>query len=136
MSCLQIHGVLEILFLSLLGVDLILKGVWFGSIHFVKHKRSVLIVSLTTCRDKLFQVTFPQTIVLMVMYVEALTVLIRQENHIRITRLLRPLFFIDTHYMLGVRRYSCVRMLFAVCGKHMVWFNRRFNITAYGPDKP
>ena len=35
------------------------------------------------------------------MYVEAITVLIRQENHIRVTRSLRPLFFIDTYLMWG-----------------------------------
>jgi len=45
-----------------------------------------------------------QSIVLMVMYAEALTVAIRQQNHIRITRLLRPLFLLDTHYMIEVRR--------------------------------
>ena len=45
-----------------------------------------------------------QSVVLVVMYVEAITVLIRQENHIRVTRSLRPLFFIDTYLMWGVRR--------------------------------
>ena len=45
---------------------------------------------------------------------EALAVLIRQQNHIRITRLLRPLFLIDTYYMVGVRRYvHC--MVHALC---------------------
>ena len=46
-----------------------------------------------------------QTVVLAVMYVEVITVLIRQQNHFRITRALRPLFFIDNYLMSGVRRY-------------------------------
>ena len=85
-------------------VDLILKGVWFRS-NF-KRSRSVLIVSQLDKTNCQVSGMVDQAIVLMVMYVEALTVLIRQENHIRITRLLRPCFFIDTHYMRGVRRYS------------------------------
>jgi two pore calcium channel protein 1 len=42
------------------------------------------------------------------MFMEALAVIIRQKNHLRITRLFRPMFFIDTYYLAGVRRYvSC-----------------------------
>ena len=53
-----------------------------------------------------------QTVVLAVMYVEVITVLIRQQNHFRITRALRPMFFIDNYLMSGVRRYvhDCVCM--------------------------
>lgn len=107
-NLLQIHGILEVFFLSLLGLDLTLKAVWFGGKHFIKHKRSVLIVS--DCQKQAAQqyamscLVPAQAVVLAVMYVEAITVLIRQENHIRITRALRPIFFIDTYYMGGVRR--------------------------------
>jgi len=47
---------------------------------------------------------FHQVTILVVMYVEAITVLIRGQNHFRVTRALRPLFLIDTHYCCGVRR--------------------------------
>ena len=46
----------------------------------------------------------PQSIILVVMFVEAITVLVRQESHLRITRALRPVFFIDNFLMGGVRR--------------------------------
>ena len=45
-----------------------------------------------------------QIVILVVMYTEAIVVLIRMENHFRVTRALRPLFLIDTHYCYGVRR--------------------------------
>lgn len=38
------------------------------------------------------------------MFIESVVVLIRQTNHFRVTRALRPLFLIDTHYFRGVRR--------------------------------
>ena len=42
---------------------------------------------------------------MMVMFVEAVVVLIRKDSHFRVTRCLRPVFFIDSHLMIGVRRY-------------------------------
>ena len=45
-----------------------------------------------------------QTVILIVMYAEAITVLARQKNHVRITRALRPIFFIDNYLLNGVRR--------------------------------
>ncbi|CAH3151579.1 unnamed protein product [Pocillopora meandrina] len=39
-----------------------------------------------------------------VVFVEAIVVLVRRENHFRVTRSLRPLFLIDTRYCSGVRR--------------------------------
>ena len=45
-----------------------------------------------------------QSIFLVVMFVEAITVLVRRESHVRITRALRPVFFIDNYLMGGVRR--------------------------------
>ena len=40
------------------------------------------------------------------MYIEAVAVLVRQETHFRVLRALRPVFFINTHLMFGVQRFS------------------------------
>ena len=45
-----------------------------------------------------------QAIILVVMFAEAVTVMIRQTNHIRVTRALRPVFVLDSYYCRGVRR--------------------------------
>ena len=45
-----------------------------------------------------------QTIVLIVMVMEAIIVLARQRSHIHVTRALRPVFIIDNVLMDGVRR--------------------------------
>ena len=45
-----------------------------------------------------------QSLLLVVMSTEAFIVLFRQRYHIRITKALRPVFFIDSHYLFGVRR--------------------------------
>ena len=41
---------------------------------------------------------------MIVMFIEAMVVLVRQDSHFRVTRCLRPIFFIDTYVMVGVRR--------------------------------
>ena len=46
-----------------------------------------------------------QTIMLIVMFIEVFVVMVRQKSHLRITRALRPVFFIDTALMGGVRRW-------------------------------
>jgi two pore calcium channel protein 1 len=43
-------------------------------------------------------------LVLIIMYIEAMVVLIREANHFRVTRSFRIIFFIDTYIMFGVRR--------------------------------
>lgn len=40
----------------------------------------------------------------MVMLIEAVVVMVRQSNHFRVTRALRPLFLLDTYYCRGIRR--------------------------------
>ena len=40
------------------------------------------------------------------MLVEVVVVIIRRESHLRVTRALRPIFFIDNVLMEGVRRYN------------------------------
>lgn len=52
-----------------------------------------------------------QTCVLMLQFVEAIVVLIRQTSHMRVTRALRPIFLVDCRYCGAVRRY-----------KFAVWF--------------
>lgn len=46
-----------------------------------------------------------QCVTLIIMVLEAVTVLIRQSSHFRVTRALRPLFLIDTRACGAVRRY-------------------------------
>ncbi|KAK2574177.1 Two pore calcium channel protein 1 [Acropora cervicornis] len=83
----SVHGSVEVLLLSLVVLGLGFKLKWQGAKAFFMHKRTLLKVT-----------------VLVVMYVEAITVLLRGQNHVRVTRALRPLFLIDTHYCYGVRR--------------------------------
>ena len=45
-----------------------------------------------------------QVVVWLIMYAEALVVLLNQKSHFRVMRCLRPIFFIDTYIMFGVRR--------------------------------
>lgn len=52
----------------------------------------------------MFGFHFFQSFTLAIMFIESVVVLIRQTNHFRVTRALRPLFLIDTHYFRGVRR--------------------------------
>ena len=44
------------------------------------------------------------------MFVEAVTVVIRQSSHFRVTRALRPIFIVDTKHCGGVRRF--IRQIF------------------------
>ena len=53
---------------------------------------------------------------LLVMSVEAITVIARQQNHFRITRALRPVFLVDTNLELmdGVRRSESIPLILFV----------------------
>ncbi|XP_022096236.1 two pore calcium channel protein 1-like [Acanthaster planci] len=82
-----IHGSVELFLLTIIAIGLGLKGRWLGVKQFFLHKRTAF-----------------KTLVLLVMYCEAITVLARQQSHFRITRALRPFFLIDCHYCGGVRR--------------------------------
>lgn len=46
----------------------------------------------------------PQTSVLVVQFIEAIVVLVRQTSHMRVTRALRCIFLVDCRYCGGVRR--------------------------------
>ncbi|XP_054749500.2 two pore channel protein 1-like [Lytechinus pictus] len=82
-----IHASLELFGLTIIALGLGLKMRWMGLKSFAKHKRTLL-----------------KAIFLLVMYSEALVVIVRQQSHFRVTRALRPIFLIDCHYCGGVRR--------------------------------
>lgn len=84
-----VHGSLEILGQLILALQLAIKMRWLGWKTFIKHKRTSI-----------------KSFTLAIMFIESVVVLIRQTNHFRVTRALRPLFLIDTHYFRGVRRIS------------------------------
>ncbi|KAL4223541.1 Two pore calcium channel protein 1 [Mactra antiquata] len=84
-----VHGSLEILMLLLLSLELGIRMKWLGWKVYFKHPR--------TCM---------KTVILCIMMVEAVVVLIRQTNHFRVTRGLRPLFLLNSHYCRGVRRLA------------------------------
>lgn len=82
------HATLELVCLLILAVELILRFKWLGPEKFFKHVR-----------------TMTKAVALVVMFIEAIVVIIRQSNHIRVTRALRPIFLLDSNYCRGVRRF-------------------------------
>lgn len=82
-----IHASLELLALSIVGIELFMKYRWMKIEHFIRHTRTTI-----------------KSIVLLIMIIEALVVLIRRDSHFRVTRALRPVFLIDNHYCGGIRR--------------------------------
>ncbi|XP_046418336.1 two pore calcium channel protein 1-like isoform X1 [Neodiprion fabricii] len=82
------HGSIELLALIIIGIELALKLRWIGWGTILKHKRTML-----------------KCMTLAIMFVEAMTVLVRQSSHFRVTRALRPIFLVDTKYCGGVRRF-------------------------------
>ncbi|XP_012535254.1 two pore calcium channel protein 1 isoform X1 [Monomorium pharaonis] len=83
-----VHGSVELLALITIGVQLALKLRWTGWAPMLRHKRTML-----------------KCVTLAIMFLEAMTVLVRQSSHFRVTRALRPIFLIDTKYCGGVRRF-------------------------------
>ena len=84
----QVHGAIELCALVLISVQVALKTRWIGWRTFMLHKRTAI-----------------KVLTLIIMIVEALVVLVKSKNHIRITRALRPIFLIDNHFCGGVRRF-------------------------------
>ncbi|XP_052214317.1 two pore channel protein 1-like isoform X2 [Dreissena polymorpha] len=84
-----VHGSLEILMLLLLPLELGIRMTWLGWRVLIRHPRTVI-----------------KTSMLLIMLVEAITVICRQTNHFRVTRALRPIFLLNTHYCRGVRRIA------------------------------
>ncbi|XP_046979764.1 two pore channel protein 1-like [Schistocerca americana] len=83
-----VHGSIELLALIIIGVELLLKLRWIGWRTILKHKRTMI-----------------KCVTLGIMFVEAVTVLVRQSSHFRVTRALRPIFLVDTRHCGGVRRF-------------------------------
>ena len=83
----QIHASLELLALSIVGIELFMKYRWMKTQHFLRHTRTAI-----------------KSVVLLIMICEAMVVLIRRDSHFRVTRALRPVFLIDNHYCGGIRR--------------------------------
>ncbi|KAK7069934.1 Two pore calcium channel protein 1 [Halocaridina rubra] len=83
-----VHASIELFGLFILGISIVMQLRWLGLRTFIKHKRSLA-----------------KTVSWLVMIVEAVVVIIRNENHFRVTRALRPIFLVDSRYMGGVRRF-------------------------------
>uniref|UniRef100_A0A3Q0SSZ9 Voltage-dependent calcium channel protein TPC1 n=1 Tax=Amphilophus citrinellus TaxID=61819 RepID=A0A3Q0SSZ9_AMPCI len=81
-----VHATLELLALVMVAFELCMKLRWLGFHTFIRHKRTMV-----------------KTCVLLVQFVEAIVVLIRQTSHMRVTRALRPIFLVDCRYCGAVR---------------------------------
>lgn len=120
---LQVHATLELLALVMVAFELCMKLRWLGFHTFIRHKRtmvkviSLLFVQNLNCRFKFCFLVFTfllftvspllvQTCVLLLQFVEAIVVLVRQTSHLRVTRALRPIFLVDCRYCGAVRRYG------------------------------
>ncbi|XP_061762424.1 two pore channel protein 1 isoform X2 [Nerophis ophidion] len=82
-----IHATLELLALVMVAFELCMKLRWLGFHIFIRHKRTMV-----------------KTCVLLLQFVEAIVVLVRQTSHLRVTRALRPIFLVDCRYCGAVRR--------------------------------
>ncbi|KAG8455670.1 hypothetical protein GDO86_001747 [Hymenochirus boettgeri] len=82
-----VHATLELLALALVVFELAIKMRWLGGCTFLKHRRTML-----------------KSCVLLVQFLEAIVVLVRQTSHVRVTRALRPIFLVDCRYCGAVRR--------------------------------
>ncbi|XP_037536980.1 two pore calcium channel protein 1 [Nematolebias whitei] len=82
-----VHATLELLALVMVAFELCMKLRWLGFHTFIRHKRTMM-----------------KTCVLLLQFVEAIVVLIRQTSHVRVTRALRPIFLVDCRYCGAVRR--------------------------------
>nr|DBA22831.1 TPA: hypothetical protein GDO54_013826 [Pyxicephalus adspersus] len=82
-----VHATLELLALALVVFELSMKMRWLGCHTFLRHRRTML-----------------KSGVLLVQFVEAIVVLVRQTSHVRVTRALRPIFLVDCRYCGAVRR--------------------------------
>ncbi|XP_010602421.1 two pore calcium channel protein 1 isoform X3 [Fukomys damarensis] len=82
-----VHATLELFALTVVVCELCMKLRWLGLHTFVRHKRTMV-----------------KTSVLVVQFVEAIVVLVRQTSHVRVTRALRCIFLVDCRYCGGVRR--------------------------------
>nr|XP_055178357.1 two pore channel protein 1 isoform X3 [Nyctereutes procyonoides] len=82
-----VHATLELFALMVVVFELCMKLRWLGLHTFIRHKRTMV-----------------KTSVLVVQFIEAIVVLVRQTSHVRVTRALRCIFLVDCRYCGGVRR--------------------------------
>eukprot|EP00069_Balaena_mysticetus_P021314 bmy_13618T0 len=82
-----VHATLELFALMVVVFELCMKLRWLGLHTFIRHRRTMV-----------------KTSVLVVQFVEAIVVLVRQTSHVRVTRALRCIFLVDCRYCGGVRR--------------------------------
>ncbi|XP_057688260.1 two pore channel protein 1-like [Corythoichthys intestinalis] len=82
-----VHATLELLALVIVAFELCMKLRWLGFHTFIRHKRTMV-----------------KSCVLLLQFVEAIVVLVRQTSHMRVTRALRPIFLVDCRYCGAVRR--------------------------------
>ncbi|XP_066545157.1 two pore channel protein 1 isoform X1 [Amia ocellicauda] len=82
-----VHATLELFALVMVAFELCMKLRWLGFQTFIRHKRTMV-----------------KTCVLLLQFVEAIVVLVRQTSHVRVTRALRPIFLVDCRYCGAVRR--------------------------------
>ncbi|XP_010826883.1 PREDICTED: two pore calcium channel protein 1 [Bison bison bison] len=82
-----VHATLELFALVVVVFELCMKLRWLGLHTFIRHRRTMV-----------------KTSVLVVQFVEAIVVLVRQTSHMRVTRALRCIFLVDCRYCGGVRR--------------------------------
>ncbi|XP_059474256.1 two pore calcium channel protein 1-like [Neocloeon triangulifer] len=88
-----VHGAIELVALTIIGIEQAMKFRWLGWKPFFKHKRTTI-----------------KGVALVTMVVEACVVLVRQSSHFRVTRAMRPIFLMDNHHCGGVRRF--IRQIF------------------------
>ncbi|KAM9194024.1 two pore channel protein 1 isoform 6-T7 [Dugong dugon] len=82
-----VHATLELFALMVVVFELCMKLRWLGLHTFIRHKRTMV-----------------KTSVLVVQFIEAIVVLVRQTSHVRVTRALRCIFLVDCRYCGGIRR--------------------------------
>ncbi|XP_032287207.1 two pore calcium channel protein 1 isoform X2 [Phoca vitulina] len=73
-----VHATLELFALMVVVFELCMKLRWLGLHTFIRHKRTMV-----------------KTSVLVVQFIEAIVVLVRQTSHVRVTRALRCIFLVD-----------------------------------------
>ncbi|KAM7050552.1 two pore channel protein 1 isoform 2-T3 [Molossus nigricans] len=73
-----VHATLELFALMVVVFELSMKLRWLGLHTFIRHKRTMV-----------------KTCVLVVQFIEAIVVLVRQTSHVRVTRALRCIFLVD-----------------------------------------
>ncbi|XP_059975640.1 two pore channel protein 1 isoform X2 [Mesoplodon densirostris] len=82
-----VHATLELFALMVVVFELCMKLRWLGLHTFIRHRRTMV-----------------KTSVLVVQFIEAIVVLVRQTSHVRVTRALRCIFLVDCRYCGGIRR--------------------------------